>query len=122
MELFEFFILNFIMEKKIDAKNFVEKNLLNVYQEVDGFYVIENLLLFKGCDIAGATKCVYKKHLDQIALLVYNLKSNPTNKLYVGLVLDRFYLENDLVTSSGKIRVPTSIYEKVKAINNQYKK
>lgn len=105
--------------KKIESKNFVEKNLLQTYQEIDGFEVIEQLLLFKGCEFVN-NNTVSKKSLDDMALLVYQLKSNPTNRLYVGLVLDKFYLQNDLV-KSGRIKIPKEIYDKVKAINDSYK-
>lgn len=109
------------MEKKINNNDFVKENIIEAYQEIDGFNVIEELLLFKGVDIAGATKSVDKKHLDDIALVVYNLESNSTNRLYVGMILDKFYLRNNLVCSSGKIRVPANIYDRVKKLNDSYK-
>lgn len=109
------------MNKKVNTKDFVEKDLIKTYEEIDGLTVIEELLLFKGCEIAGATKIVHKKYLDDMALIVYNLKVNPTNRLYVGMQLDKFYLRNDLVCDSGRVKVPVEIYNSVKTLNDSYK-
>lgn len=109
------------MNKKVNTKDFVEKDLIKTYEEIDGLTVIEELLLFKGCEIAGATKIVHKKYLDDMALIVYNLKVNPTNRLYVGMQLDKFYLRNDLVCDSGRVKVPVEIYNRVKTLNDSYK-
>ncbi len=109
------------MDKKINNKDFVEKDLIKTYQEIDGLAVIEELLLFKGCKIAGATKIVHKKYLDDMALVLYNLKVNSTNRLYVGMQLDKFYLRNDLVCDSGRVKVPVEIYNRVKKLNDSYK-
>ena len=109
------------MEKKIDNNDFVERKNIKTYQDIDGFDVIEELLLFKGIEIAGTTKSVNKKFLDDIALVIYDLKDNATNRLHIGMLLDRFYMRNDLVCSSGKIRVPSKIYDRVKTLNDSYK-
>ena len=107
--------------KTIDHKEFVDTRTLKTYDEIDGLKVIEELLLTKGEAIAGATRCVLLKHLEEMALVVYNLKSSATNKLYVGMRLDKFYLRNGMVTSSGKIKVPADIYDRVKEINDSYR-
>lgn len=97
------------------------KELLKVYEDIDGFEVIKELLFHKGESVCRDLR-VDKKLLDQMALIVYGLKSNPTNKLYVGFALDRFYRRHDLVTPNGSVKVPVSIYDEVKKINNQYRK
>lgn len=108
---------------KIDSKNRLSISEIESYNEIDGFKVIEELLLHKGVEVAGATKSIKNdKLLLDMALVVYGLKSNSNNKLYVGLQLDKFFLKNDLRTWSGSVKVPTEIYERVKNINDKYKK
>lgn len=109
------------MNKKINSKDFIEAELIKTYQDIDGLVVIEELLLFKGCDIAGASRIVHKRFLDDMALVHYNLKVNATNRLYVGMQLDKFYLKNGLVCDSGRIKVPIEIYKRVKELNDSYK-
>lgn len=105
----------------ISERNRAAKELLKVYEDIDGFEVIKELLLHKGESVCRDLR-VDKKLLDQMALIVYGLKSNPTNKLYVGFALDRFYRRQDLVTPNGSIKVPVNIYDDVEKINNQYRK
>ena len=109
------------MSKTIANSNFVPATEIKKYQDINGLEVIEELLLFKGVEIAGASKIVNKKYLDDMALVHYNLKVNATNRLYVGVHLDRFYLRHGLVCDSGKIRVPVDIYNRVKQLNDSYK-
>lgn len=101
-------------------RNRVDGELLKVYEEIDGFKVIKELLLHRGKNVCQDLR-VDKKLLDRMALIVYGLKSNPTNKLYVGFALDRFYRRYDLVTPNGSIKVPVKIYDEVEKINNQYR-
>lgn len=105
----------------ISERDRAAKELLKVYEDIDGFEVIKELLLHKGESVCRDLR-VDKKLLDQMALIVYGLKSNPTNKLYVSFTLDRFYRRNDLVTPNGSIKVPVSIYDEVERINNQFRK
>lgn len=115
------FLRFLIFMKTVNEKDFVNKNDLKTYDEIDGLKVIEELLLFKGVEIAGAVKVVHKKHLDDMALVVYNLKVNATNRLYVGMQLDKFYHRAGLVCDSGRVKVPTDIYNRVKELNDSYK-
>lgn len=107
--------------KLIEDKNKVSSELIKIYEEIDGLLVIEELLLHKGENFAKDLR-LQRKHIDQMALIVYGLKSNETNKLYVGYSLDRFFRNKDLVTPNGMIKVPVDIYDKVEKINNQYRK
>jgi hypothetical protein len=107
--------------KRIDEKNFVDKETLKTYSEINGLEVIEELLLFKGVQIAGANRIVHKKYLDDMALVHYNLKVNATNRLYVGVQLDKYYHRAGLVCDSGRVKVPKDIYERVKELNDKYK-
>lgn len=107
--------------KAINDTDRVDEQTLKTYQEINGLDVIEELLLFKGVGIAGSIRTVHKKYLDDTALALYNLKVNATNRLYVGLQLDRFYLRSGLVCDSGRIRVPNDIYNRVKKLNDSYK-
>lgn len=113
------------MEKKqlrsISDRDRVNKETLDVYENIDGFEVIKELLLHKGEDICKDMR-VNIKYLEQMALIVYGLKVNPTNKLYVGYALDRFYRRKDLVTPGGRIKVPVQIFDEVKALNDKYRK
>jgi hypothetical protein len=110
-----------MMQKLTNPQDFVDKETIKAYEEIDGFKVIEELLLNKGVEIAGSTKTVCMKHLERMALITYNFKLNATNKLYVGMKLDKFYLRNCLTTTSGKIKVPNDIYDRVKKLNDSYK-
>lgn len=107
--------------KPINDADRVDQQLIKTYSEINGLDVIEELLLFKGIEIAGANRVVHKKYLDDTALALYNLKVNATNRLYVGLHLDRFYLRSGLICDSGRIRVPNEIYNRVKKLNDSYK-
>ena len=107
--------------KPINKNDFVPKEQIKTYEEIDGLEVIEELLLYKGTDIAASTKTVSQKHLDDMALVHYNLKVNATNRLYVGLILDKYYHRSGLVTSRGTIKVPDDIYNRVKELNDSFK-
>ena len=52
---------------RIDKNNFVTADQLKAYEEIDGLKVIEDLLLFKGVEVAGANKTVSSKLLDDMA-------------------------------------------------------
>lgn len=105
---------------KIKSTSRVDAETIEAYSEIDGLVVIEELLLYKGCDIVigGA---VWLKDLDDMALVCYNLKVNATNRLYVGMRLDKFYHRNSLKMTNGRVRVPQEIYDRVKELNDSYK-
>lgn len=109
------------MEKIVNTKDFVPADIIKTYQQINGHDVIEELLLFKGVEVAGAARVVHKKYLEETALVLYGLKVNATNKLYVGLHLDKYYRRAGLVCDSGRIKVPSDIYDKVKKLNDSYK-
>ena len=103
----------------ITDRNKAPKELIKIYEDIDGIEVIRELLLHKGVGVCNDLR-VSKRMLDEMALIVYGLKSNPTNKLYVGFALDRFYKRNGLVTPNGSIKVPVIIYDEVEKINSVY--
>lgn len=107
----------------VNSKNKVAAQDLKTYAEIDGLEVIEELLLFKGESICGGREVrrVSSKLLDDMALVTYGLKSNATNKLYVGMALDKYYQRAGLVHKSGTIIVPVEIFDRVKEINDQYR-
>lgn len=105
----------------ITERNKAPKELIKVYEDINGIEVIRELLLHKGISVCNDLR-VDKRLLDQMALIVYGLKSNPTNKLYVGFALDRFYRRNDLVTPNGSIKVPVKIYDEVEKANSVYQR
>lgn len=108
--------------KTIESKKFVDKDTIRLYEQIDGLEVIEQYLLFKGTDHLRGHPFVTKKALDEMAHIHYGLKVNATNKLYVGMYLDKFYKRADLVSSNGKIKVPIEIFIKVDEIHKPYKK
>ncbi len=107
--------------KYIQDKDKVEIEYIKTYEQIDGLQVIEDLLLFKGVGIVDAKKTVSQKMLDDMALITYNLKVNQTNRLYVGMYLDKFYHRAGLICDSRRIKVPADIYDKVKEVNDRYK-
>lgn len=109
------------MNKPINQKDILPVEQILSYQQISALEVIEELLLFKGLEIAGETRSVNKKLLDDMALVHYNLKVNSTNKLYVGLHLDRSFLKLGLMLANGKIKVPMEIWEKVRGIHATYR-
>lgn len=108
------------MDRKIKSTDFVDKEQIKVYQEIDGLRVIEELLLFRGLGVIRDDKSITRGHLDDMALILYGLKENTTNKLYIGLHLDRFYLRHGLKSERNGIKVPIDIYNKVKGLNEKY--
>lgn len=107
--------------KTIEDKNRVGNDNIKLYNKINGFDVMEELLLFKGEDFICKDMRVDFKHLLDAAFVLYELKVNSTNKLYVSFYLNRFYKNEGLITPNGSIKVPISIYEKVKAINDNYR-
>lgn len=108
--------------KTVESKERVNTETLQLYDNIDGLKVIEEALLFHGCEIVH-NKHVNIKYLERVALVTYGLKSSGTNKLYVGLYLDRFFKRNGLSNGHGakNIRVPDDVYDRVKALNDSYK-
>ena len=104
----------------INRQNMVDPELIKAYSEIDGLKVIEDLLLFKGCDIVPRNGLIIQKYLDDMALITYSLKVNPTNRLYVGWHLDKFYKRNGMV-EDGKIKCPVDIYKKVEELHKRFK-
>lgn len=113
----------------ISENNFVPKQDIKTFGDIDGLKVIEELLLFKGVDICTTAKSIHDKvntvpakMLDDMALITYGLKVNVTNKLYVGFHLDKFYKRNGLVWHTGaQIIVPNDIYQRVNELNESFK-
>lgn len=111
------------MEKKIENKDRVSKETIQVYQQINIFDVIRETLLCKGVEICTSERLVAKKYLEDSALYLYELKANSTNKLHVGMTIDRLCQRNNLCTdrSDKWVRVPNDIYNEVKEINDSYK-
>lgn len=105
----------------ITEKSFISNEKLKLFNDVDGFEVIEQLLLFKGEDYYGEIKVIPFKALEDMALVHYGLQITPTNRLYVGTYLMKFYKKNDLIQANGKIKIPLSIYEKAQGINQKFR-
>ena len=112
------------MSKKIEDKNKVDKKTISTYEEIDIFDVIKETLLCKGEQVCSNDGFIQKKLLEDSALYLYDLKCNATNKLFVGLTIDRLCLRNGLCheRKDALVKVPCHIYNEVKSINDQYRK
>ncbi|MFR9165012.1 MAG: hypothetical protein ACLVKO_01840 [Dysgonomonas sp.] len=107
--------------KKVDNKDKVNRELLDLYDSVDGYDVMKELMLCRGEDVICRDLRVQFKDLLDMALILYGLKVNSTNKLYISYSLNRFYKKEALVTPNGSIKVPVKIYDEVKTINDKYR-
>lgn len=107
---------------KITEKSFFATDKIDLIKNINGLEIIEQYLLFKGEDSVGEIKVILFKNLEDMALVHLGLIVNATNRLYVGTYLKRFYNHNGLVMLSGKIKIPIEIFEKVKTINDRYRK
>lgn len=111
------------MERKIENKDRVSKETIQVYQQINIFDVVRETLLCKGVEICTSDRLIAKKYLEDSALYLYELKANSTNKLHVGLTIDRLCQQNGLCSEKGDkwVKVPENIYDAVKEINDRYK-
>ena len=107
--------------KSIENINRVDRDSIKLYDNINGFDVMEELFLFKGEDRVCKDLRVDFKFLLDAAFVLYGLKVNATNKLYVAFYLNKFYKNEGLITPNGSIKVPVSIYDKVKSINDKYR-
>ena len=82
------------MDKKIENKDRVSKETIQVYQQINIYDVIKETLLCKGVEICTGDRLVAKKYLEDSALYLYELKANSTNRLHVGLTIDRLCQRN----------------------------
>lgn len=112
------------MEKKIENKDRVSKETIQVYQQINIYDVIRETLLCKGVEICTSDRLLAKKYLEDSALYLYELKANSTNRLHVGMSIDRLCQMSGLCTEKGNkwVKVPKSIYDEVKEINDSYKR
>lgn len=111
------------MKRKINDKDRSCESMLKYYEDMSVVDIIEETLLARGCGIVSSDMTVSKAELEKTALYLYGLKASATNKLYVGLVIDRCCLQNDLASdkSDKRVRVPEVIYNKCKKINDSFK-
>lgn len=107
--------------KKIESKDRVDPETIKTFEQIDGYDVMRELFIFKGEDRVCRDMRVDFKLLVEAALVVYDLKYSSNNKLYVSFYLNRFYKKEGLITPNGSIKVPVSIYDECKAINDQYR-
>jgi hypothetical protein len=105
-----------------DKRNFVDAQTLHTYNDIDIFKVIEEVLLFQGTDAHRKSMTLRMSDIERTCLIVYNLKVNATNKLYVGMHLDKQVHRNDLRSNNGTIKIPRKIFDKVDEIHKQYQK
>lgn len=109
--------------KEIAAKNRVDKETLQKYDDINIFDAIRETLLCKGESVCSKDMFIPKSLVEDSVLYLYDLKSNPTNRLYVGMTIDRQCIQNDLCCEKNSkfVKVPKEIYDEVKAINDSYR-
>ena len=112
--------------KMIEKKDTVDAETYKTYESIDGLKLIEEYLLFKGTDNFRTSMKIPLSELEKMAYLEYRLKVNATNKLYVGMFLDRFYIRNGLYSEkkgngNASITIPKEIFNKVDEIHKKYK-
>lgn len=92
---------------------------------IDGFKVVEEFLLTKGESIVSEDMTISFKPLIDFGIIVYNLKANATNRLSMKFDLERFFMRNNRAIMHGTdvrfVKVPKTILDKVKAVNDQYR-
>jgi hypothetical protein len=94
-------------------------------EEIDGYKVIEEFLLTKGEQVVSQEMKIPFKPLIDFGLIIYGKKANATNKLAMKFDLERFFMRKCSSELSGvetrSVKVPKEIYERVKAMNDQYR-
>jgi hypothetical protein len=94
--------------------------------EVDGYHVIEEFLLTKGVGVVNSELMIQFKPLVDFALIVYTKKMNATNRAAMKFDLERFFMRrcaSEIVGVETKyVKVPMKIFERVKEVNDQYRK
>lgn len=80
------------MEKQIASKDRLEKDIIEVYGQIDLMSVIEEHILYKGIECVKSISGVYKhlvdvKDLIPTALYKYSLKHSQTNILNIDVIL-----------------------------------
>lgn len=110
--------------RRIDDKNRVDASTLEAYENINLLDVIRETLLCKGVGVVNSDRYIYKKLLEDSALYLYDLKANATNRLFVGLTIDRLCQVHGLAheKSDKLVMVPVDIYNEVNEINNCYKR
>lgn len=93
---------------------------------VDGLHVIEQFLLTKGEQMVNKDMKVPFKPLIDFGLVCYNKKVSTTTRAAMKFDLERFFMRRCLgeLTQSWEtkyVKVPQDLYDKVKAINDQYR-
>lgn len=81
------------MEKKILSKDRLDKDIIEVYNDIDILKVVEEHVLYKGIEclrkVTGIGACIEIHKLIPTALYVYQLKNTPTNTLNVDIILTK---------------------------------
>ena len=108
------------MAKIIKNSDIVEKETIKLYSEIDPLFVLEELMLNKGEQVVNEKMLVDRKLVDYMSIISYGLKFVKTNELYVGMHLDKYFQQNDMIVGN-KIKVPRELYEKCKAINESFR-
>lgn len=110
------------MSRLIADKDKIDTQTINKYDEIDGLHVIEEFLLTKGEE--NYQNIIPLKELESMALVCYGLKVNATNKLNVGIRLDKYFLRQGMMSTkrTSSVITPKDIWERVKGVNDQFRK
>lgn len=92
----------------------VDDESLKFYEGIDGLFVIEEFLKFKGVKLLTGNPVVAMKQIEDMALIAYSLKPNATNKLYALHHLHKSLRKHGLIMDSGRVKIPLNLYQKYK--------
>jgi hypothetical protein len=97
----------------------------NSKMEIDGYLVIEEFLLTKGEQVVSSDMQIPFKPLIDFALITYGMKANATNRLAMRFDLEKFFMRKCAGelrgTDYNTVKVPQTIFDRVKNINDQYR-
>lgn len=96
-----------MIDKKVASKDRIDKDIIEVYHQIDLNIVVEEYILYKGIECVKSVAGLHNhlvgiKELIPTALYKYSLKNNSTNILNVDVILTRqakqsgnFYYHNN---------------------------
>lgn len=81
------------MENKILSKDILDKDIIEVYDDIDILRAVEEHVLYKGIEclrkVSGIGACIEIQELIPTALYAYHLKYTSTNILNVDIILTK---------------------------------
>lgn len=113
------------MGNKIENKDRVDEQTLNMYSEINAKDVILEYLLLRGedaCINKNGERLLFLDDLLDMALIVYRLKFSQTNKRYVSYWLSINSKRQGIRYDEKRVFVPEEIYNEAKRRNDEFRK